>query len=87
MDFMVSFINKVKGLPSKPTISIFSGIIGNNILNASLSHTASLILLVTSPNIELGITTDIGEIIILFESFELPDVFDKTESFDDPELF
>ena len=65
IDFIVSFISNANGLPSKPTISIFSGIIGSNTLNASLSHTASLILLVTSPIIEFGIIMDTGETITL----------------------
>ena len=48
-----------------PITSKFSGIIGNNILNASLSHTASLMVLVTSPIIVFGITIEIGETITL----------------------
>ena len=62
--FIVSFINKDNGLFSTPTKEKFSGIIGNNIFRASLSHIASLILLVTSPIIVLGIVTAIGATII-----------------------
>ena len=64
MTFIVSFINKDSGLFSTPTKEKFSGIIGNNIFRASLSHIASLILLVTSPIIVLGIVTAIGATII-----------------------
>ena len=63
--FIVSFINKDNGFFSIPTTSKFSGIIGSKILNASLSQTASLIELVTSPIMELGMTIDMGDTIIL----------------------
>ena len=65
MTFIVSFINKDSGLFSTPTKEKFSGIIGSNIFRASLSHIASLILLVTSPIIVLGIVTAIGATITL----------------------